>query len=61
MTSSTPLDAKEIRSLMSDLEKAGGSTDKVVSLLTIFDERVQPTEKLLRVCLIILFTFNLFY
>lgn len=45
------LEVSEIKSLMADLEKAGGSTERIISLLTVFEERVQPTEKLLRVCI----------
>lgn len=50
MTSSvSPLDVNEIRSLMHDLEKASGSKERILSLLSVFEERVRPTEKLLRV------------
>lgn len=48
-SSSAPLEIQEIRSMMHDLEKAGGSTDKIKMLLSQFEERVKPTEKLLRV------------
>lgn len=57
MTAS-PLEIHDIRTMMHDLEKAGGSTDKIINLLTLFDERIKPTEKLLRVCIII-FVFSL--
>lgn len=47
----TALEVSEIRAMMNDLEKAGGSTDRILELLTVFEERVKPTEKLLRVCI----------
>lgn len=45
------LEVSEIRSMMGDLEKAGGSTERILALLTVFEERVKPTEKLLRACI----------
>lgn len=49
----TALEVSEIKAMMSDLEKAG-SAEKIISLLTVFEERVRPTEKLLRVCISLL-------
>lgn len=34
--------------MMNDLEKSNGSTERIITLLTIFEEKVKPTEKLLR-------------
>lgn len=42
------LEVSEIKSMLSDLEKASGSTERILTLLTAFEERVNPTEKLLR-------------
>ncbi|KAF5113474.1 hypothetical protein DV454_003534 [Geotrichum candidum] len=47
-TATTSLDVSEIKSMMNDLEKSNGSTERIITLLTIFEEKVKPTEKLLR-------------
>lgn len=53
------MEVSEIKTLMTDLEKAS-AVDRILEILDTFDKEVKPTEKLLKVSGIALFLSDIF-